>query len=164
MSAPAFALILGLLYTGLGAFAMLPSLVVAREGLPYLFGLFAVSGVLNALHIGIGLWGLVAWSGAYGAVAYARMVGIVLAILALGGVVAILVPGALPLRGGYNIALHALTALAAAYVGFRSVARRPLVRATVQERRHHSDRRVAERPVALERRGSADRRLGPAAP
>jgi hypothetical protein len=163
VSAPAFALILGLLYTGLGALAMLPSLVIAQGGAPYLFGLFAVSGVLNAVHIGIGLWGLVAWSGAYGAVAYARSVAVVFAILAMGGLIAGLAANAVPLRG-FNVLLHALSALAAAYVGFRSAARSPASSRLRRERRLGGDRRHAARPVAMNRRLAGDRRLRPAAP
>lgn len=159
MTAPAFALVFGLLYTGLGAFAMLPSLLIAKGGVPYLFGLLAVSGVLNAVHIGIGLWGLVAWSGAYGAVAYARSVAVIFAILALGGLIAGLAPNAVPLRG-FNVLLHALSALAAAYVGFRSAALLPLARKhRNKNRRIGPDRRRAARPVAMERRLAGDRRL-----
>ncbi len=154
MTAPAFALILGLLYTGLGAFAMLPSLVVVREGLPYLFGLFAVSGMLNALHLGIGLWGLVAWSGAFGAVGYARAVSVLLAALALGGLLASLSLSAVPLQG-HNIWLHALSAAAAAYIGWRSATRHELLRAVPAERRRNADRRRAPRPMAHERRHAA---------
>ena len=160
MSAPAFALLLGIFYTGLGSLAMLPSLALVRDGLPYLFALFAASGALNALHIAIGLWGLVAWSGALSAVGYARAVSILLALLALGGVAAALTGSPMAL-GGHNVWLHGLTALAAAYVGFRSLARRPSLTASWQERRRRpAERRHAARPVALERRSSRGDRRG----
>ncbi|MGE5640345.1 MAG: DUF4383 domain-containing protein [Clostridia bacterium] len=159
MSAPAFALIVGILYTGLGAFAMLPSLLVAQGGVPYLFGVLAVSGVLNVVHIGIGLWGLAAWSGAYGAVSYARSVAVIFAILAVGGLIAGLSQNAVPLRG-FNVLLHALSALAAAYVGLRSAARSPSLRRLSRERRSGAERRRTLRPVAMDRRVAGDRRLG----
>ncbi len=163
MSAPAFALILGLLYTGLGAFAMLPSLLIEKGGASYFLGVLAVSGVLNVVHIGIGLWGLAAWSGAYGAVAYARSTAVIFAILAAGGVIAGLAPNEVPLSG-FNILLHALSALAAAYVGFRSVTRTAASRRRLApERRRGADRRHAVRPVAMDRR-LGERRLRPAAP
>jgi hypothetical protein len=168
MSAPAFALIVGLLYSGLGLFAMLPSLVMpeadAAPAYGTLFGLFAVSGWLNAVHILVGFWGLVAWSGALGAVGYARAMSVLLGLLAILGVV----PGVsdslrvLPLDG-HNVWLHGASALAAAYVGFRSMARRQTLYASVAERRHAelTDRRRAIRPTAYERRrGLADRRFG----
>jgi hypothetical protein len=167
MSAPSFALIIGLLYSGLGLFAMLPSLVLpeadAAPAYGTLFGLFAVSGWLNAVHILVGFWGLVAWSGALGAVGYARAMSVLLGLMAILGVV----PGAgeflrfLPLDG-HNVWLHGASALAAAYIGFRSVARRQTLRATLKERRRAAaDRRHSMHHVAYERRhGDFDRRHG----
>lgn len=169
MTAPSFTLLMGLFYTGLAGLSMLPSLEIARDGVPYLFGLFAVSGPLTLVHVALGLWGLVAWSGALGAVGYARAASLLLALLALGGVAAMATGGMVALRG-HNIWLHALTALAAAYFGFRSAARRPMLVASFKERRREGverlerrrsvlDRRVAVRPVVQERRGGrADRR------
>lgn len=170
MTAPSFALLAGLFYTGLAALSMLPSLEIARDGLPYLFGLFAASGPLTLIHVALGLWGLVAWSGALGAVGYARAASVLLALLALGGFAATATDALVALRG-HNIWLHALTALAAAYFGFRSAARRPLLYASLKERRRQgagrlerrrsvaADRRIAPQPVAQERRsGRADRR------
>lgn len=168
MSAPAFALIIGLLFSGLGLFAMLPSLVMpeadAAPAYGSLFGLFAVSGWLNAVHILVGFWGLVAWSGALGAVGYARAMSVLLGLLAILGVV----PGigeflrVLPLQG-HNVWLHGASALAAAYIGWRSMARRQMLHASIAERRQVelADRRRAIRPTVYERRrGLADRRFG----
>ena len=161
MTAPAFALACGLFYLGLGALALLPSLVIVRDALPHFIGLFAVSGSLDALHIAIGVWGLAAWSGALSAVTYARWTAVILGLCALAG----LTPGvypALPLAG-HNIWLHGLGALLAAYVGFRSLARTlaPLATPTAAAERRHGrpDRRETTAIVAVERRrGAFDRR------
>jgi hypothetical protein len=173
VSAPTFALLAGLLYMALGILGMLSSLLIgAPADAPaptvtmnygYLFGLLAVNAVLNGVHFLLGFWGLVAWSGALSAVNYARSLAVASAVLALMG----LIPGLKTAFGlaplyGNEVWLHALTALAAAYIGFRSAARS--VAATLQEapaeRRHAgASRRRTARPVAQERRkGAFDRR------
>jgi hypothetical protein len=173
VSAPSFALVSGLLYMALGILGMLSSLLIgAPADAPapaitmsygYLFGLFAVNAVLNGVHFLLGFWGLVAWSGALSAVNYARSLAVASAALALMG----LTPGLKTAFGlaplyGHDVWLHALTAIAAAYFGFRTAARS--VAATLQEvpaeRRHvGATRRKAARPVAYERRkGAFDRR------
>jgi hypothetical protein len=128
----------------------------------YLFGLFAVNAVLNGVHFLLGFWGLVAWSGALSAVNYARALAAVSAVFALMG----LIPGLKTAFGlaplyGHEVWLHALTAIAAAYFGFRTAARS--VAAALQEapaeRRRTGSRRRSARPVAYERRkGAFDRR------
>jgi hypothetical protein len=170
MTAPAFALIVGIAYTAAGVLGMFSLLVVpppatapvlsVQSQYGMMFGLFAVNSVLNGLHILIGVWGLTAWSGATSAVRYARVVAVLTAVIAVMG----LIPGpniafgVMPLYG-VNVVVHAATAIVAAYIGFRSKARRR----AHGERRHGSaaDRREALRPVAHERRrGFADRRFG----
>jgi hypothetical protein len=173
MSAPTFALVVGLLYMALGILGMLSSLLIgAPADAPapavtmsygYLFGVFAVNAALNGVHFLLGFWGLVAWSGALSAVNYARSLSFATAALALMG----LIPGLKTAFGlaplhGHEVWLHALTAVAAAHIGFRSAARS--VAATMQqvpaERRHTgANRRKAAHPVAYERRkGAFDRR------
>jgi hypothetical protein len=94
---------------------------------------------------------------------YARSLAVVGAGLALMG----LIPGLKTAFGlaplyGHEVWLHALTAIAAAYFGFRTAARS--VAATLQEtpaerRRAAASRRKSARPVAYERRkGAFDRR------
>ncbi len=181
MSAPTFALATGILYVALGTLAMIASLVVPAEGTVqygYFLGLFAVNTPLNAAHAFMGMWGLVAWSGALGAVTYARAVAVVMGILALAG----LVPGArnffdvLPLHG-HNVWLHGLSAIAAAWIGWRSLLRHELEAASAlkkserastgeawraglgeDRRRGVGDRRREARPVAVERRRGAPER------
>ncbi len=162
MTAPSFALILGLCYAGLGLFGALPSLSLPGggpdSGFGYFLGLFRVNGLLDALHFLLGFWGLVAWSGALSAIAYARSASVLLGLAAVAG---LLLPAAalhaLPLQG-HNVWLHALSAIAAAYVGWRSLARRRSP-ARAERRRGAPERRRAVRPVVLERRnGRFDRR------
>jgi hypothetical protein len=163
MTAPSFAFVLGVAYTAAGILGLFSLLVLPPPaGAPALsvpsqhgmmFGLFAVNSVLNGVHILIGMWGLLAWSGAESAVRYARVVAILTALLAVMG----LIPGPhiafglMPLYG-YNVVVHAATAILAAYVGFRSRARRRTAAAPRKERRHLADRRQVLRPAAYERR------------
>jgi hypothetical protein len=143
VSAPAFALVAGLVYTALG-FAGFT-------------GFMPRPWTVNALHLVIGFWGLFSWSGATSAVSFARDIAGVLAVVALVALYATLyAPLELfPVRGPLG-ALYGATALLAAYFGFRSLARRT----HSAERRHRAkDRRSGARPVAYERRtGAHDRR------
>lgn len=135
MSAPAFALAAGLVYTALG-FAGFT-------------GFLAQAGTINALHLAVGFWGLFSWSGATSAVTFSRGAAVLLGALALLGLAGMLAEPFAPLPvHGAHAALHAATALLAGYFGFRSLARRT----QRAERRQRADRRVAARPVAYERR------------
>jgi hypothetical protein len=145
VSAPVFALVVGVIY-------------VAAGGLGFA-GALPVTNLLSALYLAAGAWGCAAWAGATGAVRYARWIAVLFGALCVLN----FVPGLRTLftlapYGGADFWLHAATALLAARFGFRSLAR------TVRrgERRHiHPDRRLALHPVALERRrGVADRRFG----
>ncbi len=153
MSAPAFALVIGLLYIAAGALGLI--------------GSFPVTKLLSALYLAVGLWGCAAWAGATGAVGYARSIAILFGALVLLSLSPAL--GAffrlMPL-GGPDFWLHAATAVLAAYFGFRSMARRASpVDSQPMERRRKAppDRRRSSQPVAYEqRRGVADRRFGAA--
>jgi hypothetical protein len=142
MSAPTFGLICGLVYIGLGILGLL--------------GFFAENALLSGLHFLAGIWGVAAWIGALSAVTYARSMAVLMGALALMGLIPGLntLFGLMPLHG--HVWLHAATAVAAAYFGFRSVARQE----HGMNRRHNQpNRREAERPVAYERRrGTYDRR------
>jgi hypothetical protein len=173
VSAPSFAFIVGLAYMALGILGMLASLVIgAPSDAPapavtmnygYLFGVFAVNAVLNVAHFTLGFWGVVAWTGALSAVNYARTLSFITAGLALMGLIPGLKTafGAAPLYG-HDVWLHALTAILAAYIGFRSTARAVVAmtqEAPVERRHTTATRRKAMRPVAQERRkGAFDRR------
>jgi hypothetical protein len=174
VTAPGFALAAGLFYVALGILSMLSSLVLPAAGTVqygYFLGVFAVNTPINAVHAFMGMWGIVAWSGALSAVTYGRALAIAMGAMAIAG----LLPGlrmlfdVLPLHG-HNVWLHGLTAALGAWVGFRSVARYELehvasrtkaarARKPPERRLRANDRRRAIRPVATERRrGAPDRR------
>ena len=120
----------------------------------YLLGLFPVNVLHSAVHLAIGVWGLMAWRSLSNSLVYARVLAIFYGALAVMGIIPGMntLFGALPLHG-HDVWLHAGTALVAAYFGWRSE--------IPAERRNSAspDRRQHARPVASERRfGLADRR------
>ena len=148
MSAPTFSLLTGIAY-----------LVLGLAG-STLFGLVSASLILNLLYLLVGLWGFLAWTGYLNALRFARVNALLFGVLAILGLASGLnfLAGYLPLNGS-AVWLHAVTALAAAYIGFRSMLRRG--HHLFERRRHRPDRRQAGRPVAYERRwASVDRRFG----
>lgn len=164
MRASTFALIAGFAYLSIGLLGLVPAMLLPPPfDAPattfallygYLFGLFPVNVLHSALHIGAGFWGLCAWSEKCSAVAFSRAVAVLFGLLAVLGAL----PGANTLFGfmpidGHDVWLHGVTALVAAYFGWRLPSR-------VRERRHaRPDRRQRTVPVARERRfGLADRR------
>ena len=164
MKTATFALIAGFAYLALGLLGLVPAALVPppADAPPthfallygYLFGLFPVNVLHSALNIAIGFWGLCAWSERCSDVAYSRAVAVLFAALAFLGVI----PGANTLFGlmpihAHDVWLHAVTAVAAAYFGWRG-------RAVARDRRRSGqDRRQHMLPVARERRfGLADRR------
>ncbi len=164
MTSATFALIAGLVYLVLGALGLVPAtLVPPPSDAPatsfallygYLFGLWPVNVLHTALHLAVGFWGLCAWRRKCSAVAYARALALLFAALALLGTLpeANTLFGAMPIHG-HDVWLHALTALAAFYFGWRA-------RATARERRRSAaERRQRSVSVARERRfGLSDRR------
>ena len=164
MKAPTFALVFGIAYLGAGLLGLVPAALMpppadappTHLGLMYgyLLGLFPVNIVHTAVHLAIGAWGLAAWSGRTSAVGYARALAVLYGVLAVMGMLPILNTtfGLIPLHS-HDIWLHALTALVAAYVGWREPAENH------ERRRTMMDRRQRMMPVAHERRfGLADRR------
>jgi len=164
MKATTFALIAGFVYLVLGLLGLVPVMLVPPpvDAPPthlailygYLLGLFPVNLVHTALNIIIGLAGLMAWSGRMNATLYARALAWIFGVLAVLGMLPIVntLFGVMPLHS-HDIWLHAITALAGAYVGWREPA------AARERRRSVGDRRQRMIPVAHERRfGLADRR------
>jgi hypothetical protein len=112
---------------GVGGFAPMVTAPAPIEALPlqitasygYLLGLFPVNAIHNLLHLAFGGLGLAAARSAAGARRYARSLAVVLGLLTLMGLAppASTAWGHMPLFG-HDIWLHALEALAAAYLGF----------------------------------------------
>src|SRR5688572_27844672 len=104
MSARSFALACGLVYAVLGVLEAFP----------------LISPVVAATHLLIGLWGLAAWARAASAVRYARAATLIFTVLAVLGLIPGLHPylGLLPIEGR-DVWLHLVSALIAAYFGYR---------------------------------------------
>jgi hypothetical protein len=84
---------------------------------PKILGLFPVNLVHNGVHLGFGIWGLLASHSFDGARNYGRVGGVLYLIL---GVLGAVVPdgfGLVPL-GGHDVWLHAVLGLALAVAGF----------------------------------------------
>lgn len=125
-----FALLIGAAYI-LGGFAgFFSSLVqpppinapelMAQAGYGYLFGLFPINLLHNAVHLIVGVWGVAAYQSATGARTFARSIAVFYGLLALMGLFPWLQTtfGWIPLFG-HDVWLHALTAAIAAYFGFQ---------------------------------------------
>ena len=162
MSTSAFALIFGIAFTLAGIIGMFPAaLTPPPTGAPattftvlygYLLGIFPVNVLHTAVHLAIGLWGLMAWRRLQDAKVFLRTLAILYGALAVMGLIPGLnnVFGFIPLHS-HDVWLHAGTAALAAYFGWRSEVQ--------MERRQNADRRQRMLPVARERRlGLADRR------
>jgi hypothetical protein len=168
MTARTFALLIGIAFTAAGVLGFVPALVGeppanAPDVMPmahgYLLGLFPVNALHNVVHLAVGLLGLAAWRGMFSPVRYAQGLAVFYGALAVLG----FIPGPNTLFGlipiyGHDIWLHAVTALAAAWFGFRSPIGAPEGDRRVAERRARAER------VAWERRTGQDRRMRGAIP
>lgn len=162
MKTTTFALIIGIAYLGAGVLGLIPAALMPPppDAPPttftvlygYLLGIFPVNVLHTAVHLAIGLWGLMAWRRLQDAKVFLRTLAILYGALAVMGLVPGLnnVFGFIPLYS-HDVWLHAGTAALAAYFGWRSEVQ--------MERRQNADRRQRMLPVARERRlGLADRR------
>lgn len=123
------ALFIGLLYLALGALGFVPVLhepwppdspaLRVQNASGYLLGLFPTNLLLSAIHVAVGLWGLVGYASVGRARIFARAVAIVFGLLMILGLIPQLKTmfGLVPIFGS-NIVLHALTALVGAYFGW----------------------------------------------
>ena len=166
MKTSTFALIIGIAYLGAGLLGLIPAALVPPpiDAPPtnftllygYLLGLFPVNLLHSLVHIVIGAWGISAWSGRSSSISFARGLAILYGALAVLGMFPLLntAMGMIPIHGN-DVWLHGITAVVAAYFGWRQPA-------TMRERRHIlGDRRQRMFPIARERRyGLADRREG----
>jgi hypothetical protein len=159
MKSTTFALFLGVTYLSVGLLSLMPAVLTPPPADAPPLHLTMLQGYLlgllqSAVHLAIGLWGLVVWRAMMSSKTYARALAILFGVLAVIGLIPGLntLFGTLPLHG-YDVWLHGATAVLAAYFGWRPEA----------ERRHGSatsDRREETILVAEERRvGHSDRRL-----
>jgi hypothetical protein len=90
---------------------------------PHAFGLFPVNLPHNLVHLGFGIWGLLAARSHAGAVNYARIGGVAYLLLAVLGFATPELFGLMPI-GGNDIWLHLLLGAVLASVGFATRAPR----------------------------------------
>ena len=119
--------VFGIIYLVVGVLGFVPALAQA-SGDPhvvigttaYLLGLFPVNILHNAVHVVIGLAGLAMGASTRGALAYLRALAVIYALLAVLGLIPLTntLFGLVPI-GGNDIWLHAVTAILAAYFGWR---------------------------------------------
>jgi hypothetical protein len=128
MTVRTFAFAVGVLYLALAVLGFLPVFTSAAPDVPgltlnafngYLFGVLAVNYFLNLVHMASGAWGVAASRGAGGARAYAKTIAVLYGALAIMGTMPQLktVFGLMALNGA-DVALHATTAVAAAFFGW----------------------------------------------
>jgi hypothetical protein len=128
-SVQAFALYFGIIYALVGILGLIPGILqppapgapalVVDTAYGYLLGLFPVNLLHDAVHLLVGVLGIVA-SGRFAAArGYSRAVAIVFVLLTIMGLVPGLdtTLGLIPLFGA-DVVLHALTAVVSAYFGW----------------------------------------------
>lgn len=133
MSAKNFALAVGVLYMIVGILGFFPGLLApvpagapelaVNTGYGYLFGLFPVNVLHNFVHLGIGVWGVVAYRSLANSITFARGLAIIYGALTIMGFIPVLKTtfGLIPVFG-HDIWLHAVTAIVAAYFGYGGAA------------------------------------------
>ena len=110
-----FARVIGIVFVAVGLLGFVPALVTDGK----LLTLFPVNAVHNAVHIVLGIWGVMSAKTAANAVLYSKSIAAIYALLAICG----LIPatntlfGLAPI-GGMDVGLHAVLAIVAAYFGF----------------------------------------------
>ena len=110
-----FSRVFGGLFVVIGLLGFVPAL--APNGM--LLGIFPVNAVHNLVHVGLGIWGLVAGMSLAAAIFYFRGITVIYGLLAVLG----LIPATSSLFGlapihGADVVLHAVLALVAGYLGF----------------------------------------------
>jgi hypothetical protein len=134
-----FARIVGIIFVVVGIMGFMPWFVQPLADMPglavetgygRLLGLFPVNVVHNLVHLGAGIWGIVAARSFMGSVTFARAIAIIFGVLTLLG----LIPATNTLFGlaplyGIDVLFHAVLAIVAAYFGFAAPARTPTTQA-----------------------------------
>ncbi|MER3492604.1 MAG: DUF4383 domain-containing protein [Mastigocladus sp. ERB_26_2] len=95
--------------------------VVVKTGYGYLLETFAINVLHNIVHLAVGVWGLLSYRSYIKAQYYARGLAIFYGVLTIMGLLPVLntVFGLIPIFGN-NVWLHGLTAIIAAYFGFKT--------------------------------------------
>jgi hypothetical protein len=130
----AFARIFGIIYVIVGILGFIPGIVqplvdttglAVETGYGKLLGLVPVNLVHNLVHLGIGIWGILAARSFLGSINFAKANAILFGLLAILGIIPAtnMLFGLAPIYG-LDVVIHALTAAVAAYFGFASPARR----------------------------------------
>lgn len=129
MSLRVMARLFGVIFLIVGIAGFIPALAPAHShpdvsmdsSLGLLFGLFPINTLHNVVHLIFGLWALIASSSFTASRVYFRSVAVIYALLAVMGAISAgnlyTTFGLIPLYGN-DIWLHALIALASAYLGF----------------------------------------------
>ena len=123
-----FARWFGVIYILVGILGFIPGVnimhppemgITAGTSYGYLLGLFPVNAVHNAVHLAIGIWGVTSAGSFATARTYARSIAVIYGVLTIAGFIPSLSTlfGLVPLFG-YDVWLHALSAIVAAYVGW----------------------------------------------
>ena len=126
--ARSFAVGAGITYVIIGVLGFIPGLaplpadaplLIVDAGYGYLFGFFPVNLLHNLVHLVLGAWGIIAARSSTPARLFARSLAVILGLLVIMGVIpGLRTAGDLMPLFGHDIWLHALTALAAAAIGF----------------------------------------------
>lgn len=131
MGARYFALISGIIFIAIGIFGFIPGMVatpgtggpdvVLNAGYGYLLGAFPINILHNLVHLAVGIWGAASYPSYMRARTYSRGLAIFYGVLAIMGLLPVLNTtfGLIPIFGN-DVWLHALTALIAAYFGFKT--------------------------------------------
>lgn len=124
-----FALISGVIFIAIGFFGFVPGMVIppsaapaliVHQGYGYLLTAFPVNILHNLVHLAVGAWGVLSYRSYIQSRIYSRGLAIFYAVLAVMGLFPVLNTtfGLIPIFGN-DIWLHALTAVIAAFFGFR---------------------------------------------
>jgi hypothetical protein len=110
-----FAQIFGAIYLIVGILGFITVAPLVSNGA--LLGLFPINVLHNAVHIVLGLWGLMSAGSMVRAVSFARIFAVILLVLGVYGFFSSGTDSLLPL-GNYDQWLHLGTGLIAAYFGW----------------------------------------------